>query len=159
MSEHRALIVWSRGDHAFTDNRYSRLHFWRFDGGAEVPASASPLVVPLPMSSESAVDPEEAFIASLSSCHMLWFLWLAAQRGFRVDEYVDAAIGLLGRDSAGRVAMVRVTLRPRVRFSGDRLPTEEEHQGLHRGAHERCFIANSVKTEVVCEAALDLDAG
>lgn len=146
-----ARITWERGEQPFTDNRYSRAHRWRFDGGAEVLGSSSPLSVPVPMSDPAGVDPEEAFVASLSSCHMLWFLGLAAARGFRVDRYSDDAEGEMQKDAAGRVAMTRVTLRPEVGFSGDRIPSRDELEKLHHEAHERCYIANSVKTEVVCE--------
>ncbi len=151
MHEYTAEIVWSRGDQTFVDNQYSRAHRWRFDGGFEVPASSSPWVVPGPCSDPSAVDPEEAFVASLSSCHMLWFLSLAARRGFCVDSYRDAAVGVMGTNSEGRVAMLRVTLRPEVRFSGSALPGAEELQTLHHQAHERCFIAASVRSEVIVE--------
>jgi len=151
LAEHKATIDWAREGATFTDNRYSRAHRWRFDGGVEVPGSASPHVVPLPHSVEAAVDPEEAFIASLSSCHMLWFLSIAAERGFVVDRYVDEAAGRLGRDAAGRMAMTRVILHPAVQFSGGKLPTDDEIAGMHDEAHDKCFIANSVKTEVRCE--------
>ncbi len=120
-----AQLSWSRGSAVFTDNRYSRAHTWRFDGGIEVPASSSPQVVRVPLSQEAAVDPEEAFVASLSSCHMLWFLSIAAGRKFRVDEYLDDAVGLMGKNAAGKTAMIQVTLRPRVTFSGERLPSTE----------------------------------
>jgi organic hydroperoxide reductase OsmC/OhrA len=153
--EHRASIHWARGAAAFTDNRYSRAHSWRFDGGLEVPASSSPHVVRVPMSVPEAVDPEEALVASLSSCHMLWFLSLAAGAGLRVDEYTDAASGLMGRNAAGKTAMLRVTLRPRVRFSGERRPTRQDIAELHHRAHEECFIANSVTTEVRTEPEFD----
>ena len=151
MSEYTAVVVWNRDGAAFSDNRYSRGHRWRFDGGIEVPASASPHVVPLPLSVEAAVDPEEAFVASLSSCHMLSYLSLAAKRGFVVDSYRDAAIGVLAKDSAGKLAMTRVTLRPEVRFAGDKQPTATDAAALHHEAHEQCFIASSVKTDVRCE--------
>ena len=151
--EHHALIHWARGDAPFTDNRYSRAHSWRFDGGIEVPASASPSVVRLPMSVEAAVDPEEAFVAALSSCHMLWFLDLACRAGWCVDDYRDAALGVMGKNAAGRIAIVRVTLRPAVRFGGERLPTSADLAKLHHHAHEQCFIANSVNTDVRVEPA------
>lgn len=151
MSEHRARVEWHRGGAAFTDNRYSRGHAWMFDGGAVVQASSSPSVVPLPMSIASAVDPEEAFVASLSSCHMLWFLSIAAKRGFVVESYDDEALGVMGRDERGKTAITRVTLRPRTRFAGTRVPTAHELEGLHHEAHEECFLANSVRTEVLCE--------
>jgi pimeloyl-ACP methyl ester carboxylesterase/organic hydroperoxide reductase OsmC/OhrA len=151
MSEYTATIRWQRGEQVFTDNRYSRTHRWRFDGGAEIPGSAAPSVVPPPRSDPAAVDPEEAFVASLSSCHMLWFLTLAAKQGFRVDSYEDQAGGVLAKDASGRMAMTRVTLRPQVRFSGDKLPSAADIDALHHEAHEKCFIANSVKTEVRIE--------
>jgi len=154
MAHYTAEILWLRGEQAFTDNRYSRRHTLRFDGGVEVPGSSSPHVVPLPMSDASAVDPEEAFVASLSSCHMLWFLAIAAKRRFCVDRYFDAAVGTMGRNAEGREAMLTVTLRPEVLFSGERLPTREELADMHHKAHDECFIANSVKTEVRCEPVI-----
>ncbi len=149
--EYRARIHWSRGAAVFTDNRYSRAHRWHFDGGVEVPASSSPQVVRVPLSDEHAVDPEEALVAALSSCHMLFFLSFAAARGLRVDEYSDEATGVMGKNSAGRTAMVRVTLHPRVSLSGERLPTRADLEALHHRAHEECFIANSVTTTVDVE--------
>jgi len=151
MSTHGVTVEWSRGDARFTDNRYSRAHTWAFDGGARVPGSSSPHVVPAPWSDPAAVDPEEAFVASLSSCHMLWFLSIAAQRGFRVDRYVDAATGTMGRNAAGKVAVTRVVLRPQVAFGGDVRPSRDDIAAMHHEAHEQCFIANSVLTEVSCE--------
>ena len=153
--EYQAWIHWSRGAAVFTDNRYSRAHTWRFDGGIEVPASSSPRVVRVPLSAEHAVDPEEALVAALSSCHMLWFLSLAAASGLRVDEYTDTATGVMGKNAAGRTAMVRVTLHPRVICSGGRQPARAELDALHRRAHEECFIANSVTTDVRCEPVWD----
>jgi organic hydroperoxide reductase OsmC/OhrA len=151
MGLHTANVRWERGEQPFLDNRYSRAHRWRFDGGAEVAGSSSPDVVAPPMSDPKAVDPEEAFIASLSSCHMLWFLSLAAARGFRVDRYVDDAEGTMAKNAAGKRAITQVTLRPAVQFSGEKMPTPAEIEGLHHKAHEECFIANSVKTEVRVE--------
>jgi organic hydroperoxide reductase OsmC/OhrA len=151
MAEYRAVIEWERDGAAFTDNRYSRGHRWQFDGGVEVPASASPHVVPLPHSVEQAVDPEEAFVASLSSCHMLMFLYRAAKAGFLIEKYRDEAVGIMGKNDAGKLAMLRVTLRPEVGYGGDRLPTPAEEEALHHEAHEECFIASSVKTDVRCE--------
>jgi organic hydroperoxide reductase OsmC/OhrA len=151
MSEYKTVIEWNRDGARFTDSRYSRSHRWRFDGGVEVPASSSPHVVPPPLSVEAAVDPEEAFVASLSSCHMLWFLSIAARRGFLIDRYFDAATGVMAKDATGRLAMTRVTLRPEVQFAGDKRPGEQDIAAMHHEAHEACFIANSVKTEVRCE--------
>ncbi len=151
MSSHTAVIRWQRGDARFTDNRYSRAHRWQFDGGAIVEASASPHVVPLPYSNAAGVDPEEAFVASLSSCHMLWFLSLAAEQGYCIDDYEDAAEGFMGRDAAGHTAILHVTLRPKVRCSGTKQPNAEQLLSLHHAAHEQCFIANSVRTELRIE--------
>ena len=155
MTEYQAAIHWRRGDAGFTDKRYSRAHVWRFDGGIEVAASSSPQLVPLPMSSAAAVDPEEAFVASLASCHMLWFLSLAAERGLCVDRYDDAAVGVMARNAAGRLAMTEVTLRPRVAFGKGSAPTREAVAELHHRSHEACFIAASVLTRVRCEPVHD----
>lgn len=151
MALYTAEVLWLRNDQDFLDNRYSRKHILRFDGGLEVPGSSSPHVVPLPLSDAPAMDPEEAFVASLSSCHMLWFLSIAAKRKFRVDRYHDAPVGLMEKNAQGKMAMTVVTLKPQAQFSGDRLPTLEQIEAMHRQAHEECFIANSVKTEVRCE--------
>lgn len=152
MSEYYAKVNWVRKEHeTFTDNQYSRGHSWTFDGGITVPASSSPQVVPVPYSVEANVDPEEAFIASLSSCHMLFFLSIAAKRKFIIDEYLDNAIGTITIDNEGKMAMTKVMLRPRITFSGDKQPTLEQLEEMHHQSHELCFIANSVKTEVVTE--------
>ena len=148
MSEYKTVVEWSRGDAVFTDARYSRGHRWLFDGGIEVPASSSPSVVPLPLSVAAAVDPEEAFVASLSSCHMLMFLFLAAKRGFVVDSYRDEAVGLLAKDSSGKLAMTHVTLHPDIIFGGEKQPTSDELAEMHHESHEQCYIASSVKTDV-----------
>lgn len=149
--EYAASIDWSRQGARFSDNRYSRGHTWRFDGGIEVCASSSAHIVPIPMSVTAAVDPEEAFVASLSSCHMLWFLSLAATGGWIVDSYRDNAVGIMAPASDGKLAMQKVTLRPNVEFVGKRQPSNEEVNHLHRKAHDECFIARSVRTEVRCE--------
>ena len=150
--EYQAEVRWQRGEReAFTDQRYSRRHTLRFDGDVEVAGSASPAVVPLPMSDAAAVDPEELFVASLAACHMLWFLSIAAGQGFRADTYSDAARGVMAKNAAGRLAMTVVTLRPTVHFSGARVPTRQQIEAMHHEAHAECFIANSVKTEVRCE--------
>lgn len=154
MAEHVATVVWNRDGATFIDNRYSRGHRWQFDGGVEVAASASPHVVKKPYSVEAAVDPEEAFVASLSSCHLLWFLDFAQRAGWVVDDYVDEAEGLMERDEQGRLAITVVTLRPAVRFAGERQPDEAEHHRLHEAAHAACFIASSVRSEVRCEPVL-----
>jgi organic hydroperoxide reductase OsmC/OhrA len=151
MSIHTAKVRWERGEQPFIDNRYSRLHRWSFDGGAEVPGSSSPHAVRAPLSDPAAVDPEEAFVASLASCHMLWFLSLAAKRGFRVDRYVDEAEGTMAKNERGKLAITVVTLRPAVEFSGEKRPTRADLEGLHHEAHEECFIANSVRSEVRLE--------
>ncbi len=151
MSTYTATIRWSReGAAGFTKGQYSRAHEWTFDGGAVVPASASPHVVPKPWSDEAGVDPEEAFLAALSSCHMLFFLDFARRAGFIIDSYVDQAEGVLGHSADGKMAMSSVTLRPRVAWAGDP-PDEAQLADLHHGAHEACFIANSVTTEITVE--------
>jgi organic hydroperoxide reductase OsmC/OhrA len=152
MSEYTLKVIWTRNpDETYSDNKYSRGHAWIFDGGLTVPASSSPHVVPLPYSIEQNVDPEEAFIAALSSCHMLFFLSLAAKKQFVVDEYQDNPIGLLEKDAEGKTAMTMVTLRPKIKFSGGRRPTREQLETIHHQSHDQCFIANSVKTEIVIE--------
>ena len=150
-TEYSAEVLWQRGSDDFLSNRYSRRHLLRFDGGLEVPGSSSPHVVPVPMSDASALDPEEAFVASLSSCHMLWFLSIAGKHKFCVDRYFDAATGVMAKNAEGKMAMTMVTLRPDVTFSGERQPTREEQDRLHHAAHEACFIASSVETDVRCE--------
>ena len=152
MSGFEATVRWNRADAVFTDNRYSRAHTWEFDGGLAVQASASPHIVPLPMSVAGNVDPEEAFVAALSSCHMLFFLALAQKKGFVVDQYVDHASGELGKNDSGRSAITRVVLRPECRYSGDRQPAQDDVQKMHHQAHKLCFIANSVTSDVVVEA-------
>lgn len=151
MSTYTATILWQRNGAAFTDQRYSRAHVMKFDGGAEVPGSSSPHTVPLPYSDAAAVDPEEAFVAALSSCHLLWFLHLAAKRGFVVERYEDRADGVLAKNAEGKQAMILVTLRPRAEFAGEQRPGRQDIEALHHAAHEECFIANSVKSEVRCE--------
>jgi len=152
---HTALIRWHVGDADFLGKRYSRAHTWTFDGGAVVPASSSPHVVPLPMSDASAVDPEEAFVASLSSCHMLWFLDIASRAGYAIESYEDAAEGRMGRNAAGKLVVDLVTLRPRARFAGTRVPDAARLAALHHEAHEECFLANSVRCEIRCEPVAD----
>ncbi|GAB4042333.1 MAG: OsmC family protein [Rubrivivax sp.] len=153
MGSYSARILWSRGDQPFGDRRYSRAHRMRFDGGVELPGSSSPQVVPLPYSDAAAVDPEELFVASLSSCHMLWFLDLACRAV--VDAYDDDAVGTLAKDGQGRPAMTEVVLRPAVAFAGARRPDVAEVERLHHAAHEACFIANSVRSEVRVQPRTD----
>jgi organic hydroperoxide reductase OsmC/OhrA len=149
MSEHQAHIQWRRkADERFTDLRFSRAHTWQFDGGATVQASSAPTAVPLPYSKPENVDPEEALVAALSSCHMLTFIWLAAKEKFVVDCYDDPAVGHLSKNANGRLAVTSVRLEPKVVFSGEKTPTPEDVERLHHGAHEQCFIANSVLTEI-----------
>ena len=148
--EYTATIRWTRQEgEAFSDNRYSRAHRWSFDGGVDVMASASPLVVPLPFSREDAVDPEEAFVAAVSSCHMLTFLAIAAKKRFVVDSYEDRALGVMTPNAQGKLFVSKVTLDPQIEFSGDRVPTPEQVADMHHLAHKECFIANSVLTEIV----------
>ncbi|KXO09138.1 putative redox protein [Moritella sp. JT01] len=152
MSEYFAKINWVRdSNESYVDNKYSRGHEWIFDGGVVVQASSSPHVVPLPYSVEENVDPEEAFVASLSSCHMLFFLSIAAKRKYVVDSYIDNAVGIMGKDSDGNISMTKVTLRPYVEFSGAKRPTIAQLEKMHHQSHQQCFIANSVKTEIVTE--------
>ncbi|AYG62696.1 OsmC family peroxiredoxin (plasmid) [Rhizobium jaguaris] len=139
-------VHWEREDAVFTDKRYSRAHIWRFDGGQVVPASASPHIVPLPYSVEANVDPEEAYIAAISSCHMLTFLSLAAPKGIVVESYTDKAIGVMEKVD-GKLIVSRVELKPTIVYAGGQ-PTSVVEAELHHLAHEQCFIANSVKTEI-----------
>lgn len=152
MHQYQAQIHWQRGDQVFTDNLYSRAHDWQFDGGLTVPASSSPLSVALPMSVAGNVDPEEALVAAASSCHMLFFLWLAAKQGFTVDQYTDLAVGFMEKDERGKIAITRITLRPKIIFSGTRQPNSEEIATLHHRSHEDCYIANSLRAEISIEA-------
>ena len=159
MANHLAEIIWERGDQDFLSGRYSRKHLLRFDGGVEVAGSSSPHVVPLPWSDPAAVDPEETFVASIASCHMLWFLSIAAGRGLCVDRYRDNAVGVMGKNAAGKLVILRVALRPEVSFSGGPPPDLALLNQLHHEAHEECFIANSVKTEITCEPVIPAQPG
>jgi organic hydroperoxide reductase OsmC/OhrA len=155
MSEYFAKITWVRDkNEQYSDNKYSRGHEWTFDGGVTVQASSSPHVVPLPYSIEEHVDPEEAFVASLSSCHMLFFLSLAAKEAYVIDAYEDNAVGVMKKGNDGKISMTKVTLNPHVKFSDKKQPTMEQIEKLHHQAHELCFIANSVKTEVVTKVVI-----
>jgi len=153
MSEYFSTIKWARAEQSFLDNKYSRGHDWEFDGGLTVPASSSPHVVPLPYSVAESVDPEEAFVASLSSCHMLFFLSIAAKRKLVVNNYIDKAVGTMSKDDLGKISMTRVLLRPEVWFSGNEVSLQQLEE-MHHQAHEECFIANSVKTEVIVEIVI-----
>ena len=155
MARHGVRVTWSRNGAAFVDSQYSRAHAWTFDGGATVQASSSPSVLPPPLSDPAHVDPEEALVAAASSCHMLWFLTIAAGLGYVVDSYEDEAEGTMGRNAAGRVAMVRITLRPRILFSGQ-TPTPRQLQEFHAASHAHCMIANSLTTEFVVEEPVTL---
>jgi organic hydroperoxide reductase OsmC/OhrA len=148
MSTHTAIITWKCTSPEFLKGKYSREHTWTFDGGTTVPASSAPAVVPAPFSNPAAVDPEEAFVASMSSCHMLTFLHLASRQGFQVDSYVDNAVGEMGKTEQDVPWVSLVTLNPKIVYSGDRRPTPADEERLHHQAHEKCFIANSVKTEI-----------
>lgn len=151
MGSYIATISWTRQpDEQFTDRKYSRAHRWRFDGGVEVPASSSPHAVPLPYSVEANVDPEEAYVAAISSCHMLSFLFEAAKRGIVIDRYEDEAVGTMERIAQGRYAVTRVVLHPRIVYEGVE-PGQAMIDELHHAAHEGCFIANSVKTQIDVE--------
>jgi len=148
MHEHKATIHWQNNGPDFLKGRYSREHTWTFDGGATIPASPSPAIVPAPWSNAALVDPEEAFVASPSSCHMLTFLWFAAKDGFTAASYDDAAVGTLAKNERGAMWISAVTLHPRIVWNGDKQPTAADLERLHHRAHEECFIANSVKTVV-----------
>ena len=148
MSEHKITLTWKRGDTPFEYQKYSRDHTWKFEGGHEMQASTAPAYLGNP----KLADPEEAFVASLSSCQMLTFLAIAAKKKFVLDEYVDEAVGHMEKNAEGRLAITHVTLKPRLKFSGDKQPTAEEIEEMNHTAHEQCFIANSVKTEITIEA-------
>ena len=150
MPRFTATVHWQRGEQIFTDNRYSRAHHWEFDGGQLIPASASPHIVPAPMSVAANVDPEEAFVVSLSSCHMLFFLSLAAERDVVVDDYIDQAVGTMRRNNYGRMVIGEVVLHPRATYSGC-VPSPTTVEELHAEAHHRCFIASSVRSDVRIE--------
>jgi organic hydroperoxide reductase OsmC/OhrA len=147
-SSHTAVVRWSRRNQVFTDGRYSRAHEWLFDGGAVVPASSSPHVVRVPFSDPANVDPEEALVASVSSCHMLWFLSLAVAQGYVVDAYDDDAEGFMGDMGGGKTGVARIVLRPKVQFSGERVPDVQAVDTIHHDAHEQCFIASSLRSHI-----------
>ena len=153
---YRASVKWTRGGATFTDRRYSRGHTWTFDGGITVPASSSPLSVRLPYSVAEAVDPEEGFVAALASCHMLWFLDVAANKGYVVEDYADDAVGEMTKNERGKLWVSKVILSPAITFAGDKRPSPEQLAELHHLAHEECYIANSVKSEVVVQGAMSL---
>ena len=148
MSEYKAIISWKNTSPDFLKGKYSREHTWIFDGGVTVPASPSPSVVPVPYSNPANVDPEEAFVAAISSCHMMTYLYLASRQGFEVGSYDDEAVGVMTKNEKGVPWVSAVTLHPRIIYSGDKLPTSEDEERLHHLAHEQCFIANSIKTAV-----------
>jgi organic hydroperoxide reductase OsmC/OhrA len=152
MSSHTAIIRWQNTGPDFLQRRYSREHTWEFDGGAVIPGSPSPHIVPAPWSNPASVDPEEAFVASVSSCHMLWFLHVALDAGFEPQSYEDHAEGVMTKNERGKLWISRVTLRPKIVWKGDSQPTAEQVMQLHHKAHDECFIANSIRTEVVVAA-------
>ena len=153
MPENKATIHWQGSGPDFLKGKYSREHSWRFDGGATVAASPSPSVVPAPWSNPAGVDPEEAFVAAIASCHMLTFLWLASKQGFQIDRYEDEAVGTMTKNDRGVPWVSRVTLRPRIDWAGEKRPSVADIEHLHHAAHEQCFIANSVRTDVSVESA------
>lgn len=149
-SNYRARICWkSDSPETFTNKRYTRGHEWSFDGGVTVPASSSPHAVRLPWSVEAAVDPEEAFVAAAASCHMLTFLWIAANKGFRIDSYEDNAVGEMTANEDGKQWISKITLDPQIEWAGETIPTEEDIATMHHTAHGQCYIANSIKSEIV----------
>ena len=149
MTEHTATIHWKRSGDGFLRGKYSREHVWTFDGGLTVPASPSPHIVPVPYSNPASVDPEEAFVAAIASCHMLTFLYVASREGFQVDSYQDEAVGTMAKNESGVPWIDRVKLSPRIEYSGSKLPAPSDQRRLHHLAHKQCFIANSVKTEIL----------
>ncbi len=151
MSSHTVIIEWNRHGNLFTDQRYSRDHTWHFDGGMTVHASSSPHVVPVPLSNPAHVDPEEAFVAAVSSCHMLWFLSLAAAKGYVVERYLDSAQGIMERNRHGKLWVANIILSPVISFTGAEIPDQAAVDLLHHTAHEACFIANSVKSEITLQ--------
>ncbi|MEP7306732.1 MAG: OsmC family protein [Acidobacteriota bacterium] len=155
MSEHKATVRWTFAGGDFLKGRYSREHAWTFDGGLTVPASSSPAAVPKPYSNEANLDPEEAFVASISSCHMLTYLYLASKAGFEIASYQDDAVGTLTKNERGVPWVSAIVLRPRLVYGGDKRPTVADEDKLHHLAHEQCFIANSVKTVVTVDKQSD----
>jgi organic hydroperoxide reductase OsmC/OhrA len=151
MSEHKATIKWNSSEGDFLKGTFSREHTWTFDGGMTIPASSSPAAVRIPFSNPANVDPEEAFVASLSSCHMMTYLYVASRKGFEISSYEDDAVGVMSKNERGIPWVSLVTLHPRITYGGSRTPTSEEEDALHHAAHEQCFIANSVKTEIKVE--------
>jgi organic hydroperoxide reductase OsmC/OhrA len=150
MAIYKAKITWrSDAPDDFTNNKYSRGHEWEFDEGVKVSASSSPHAVRIPFSVEAAVDPEEALVAAASSCHMLTFLWLAAKAGFRIDSYTDEAIGEMAKDKDGNQFISTIVLDPMIAWAGDKRPTDDEISALHEDAHKKCYIANSIKAEII----------
>lgn len=155
MSRYTALIKWSCDTDSFAENKYSRAHSWTFDGGLTVAASSSPAIVPEPWSDAANVDPEEAFVASLSSCHMLWFLSITGSKGFVVKSYSDNAAGVMAKNASGKLAITQVTLNPKVLFDDAQSPSKAELSDLHKAAHSKCFIANSVNSNITINPDFD----
>lgn len=148
METYTATVVWQRDGESFIDNRYSRVHRWEFDGGARILASPSPLIVPTPMSDPALIDPEEAFVAAISSCHMLFFLSLAARHKLNIDRYSDNAVGTMEKNRAGKTAITKVVLHPQISEFGELQTSRKDLTDLHHQAHDLCFIANSVTTKI-----------
>ncbi len=147
--KYSASVFWKKKDtESYTDNKYSRKHTWAFDGGTEVPASSSPQVVPLPMSDASALDPEEAFVAAISSCHMLFFLSIAASSNYIIETYEDLALGIMSKNESGQMVMADIILNPKIIFSRQNIPSAEQITKLHDSAHKKCYLANSVKSTI-----------
>lgn len=151
MSSHTVTAHWTRNDAEFLHGKYSREHTWTFDGGMVIPASPSPSNVPPPYSNPTCVDPEEALVAAASSCHLLTFLYLASRHGFQVESYSDEAVGTLGQLASGARWMSMITLHPRIKYGGEKIPTKDEEMHLHQLAHEECIIANSIKAVITIE--------
>jgi organic hydroperoxide reductase OsmC/OhrA len=151
MTTYTAKITWTRGEQPFLDGKYSRAHVIAFDGGVSIAGSSSPAIVRVPLSKEDAADPEQLLVASASACHMLFFLDFARRGGFRIDSYEDAAEGVMDKDERGILMMTRITLRPRIAWSGDKIPSAADIEALHHKSHEACYIANSLRGETVVE--------
>ena len=156
MADIKATISWKRTSPDFLKGKYSREHTWTFDGGVTVAASSSPAVVPVPYSNPAHVDPEEAFVASVSSCHMLTYIYLASKQGYQVDSYHDEAVGAMTKNEQGVPWVSSIILNPKIACSGDKVPAPEDEERLHHLAHEQCFISNSIKTKVTVAGQKDL---
>lgn len=147
MSQHLAKISWKRQTKDFAYDTYNRTHTWAFDDGTSLTASAAPEF----NGGSIGVDPEEALVSATASCHMLTFLAIASKKGYVVDTYSDQAIGSLEKIGSGQLAVTKILLSPKVTFSGEKIPSDDQLASLHESAHRNCFIANSIKAEVTIQ--------